>query len=256
MPTAALTDSVSCLWVQQIPPDSGAYLHRSTPDGSMEITYRPGSVPLLVGPRTRPSEETLAPGTTIVGVRFRPGVAAAVAGMPASELVDRSFNLNDVWGRRADQLTDRLADAGSPEMIESILEQEVHRTLIANVPPDPVVVVMVKALTRNAAEVGDLSELLDVSPRQLLRRSVAAVGYGPKALQRILRFQRLLAAAHTVVADPLAVLAIELGYADQAHLTDESKRLTGLPPAAFLAEVRRSCNSSHDHRASLAPWRS
>jgi methylphosphotriester-DNA--protein-cysteine methyltransferase len=113
---------------------------------------------------------------------------------------------------------------------------------------------MVKALTRNAAEVGDLSELLDVSPRQLLRRCVAAVGYGPKALQRILRFQRLLAAAHVGVTEPLAVLAIDLGYADQAHLTDESKRLTGLPPAAFLVEVRKSCDSSHDHRASHAPW--
>jgi methylphosphotriester-DNA--protein-cysteine methyltransferase len=112
---------------------------------------------------------------------------------------------------------------------------------------------MVKALTRNAAEVGDLSELLDVSPRQLLRRCVAAVGYGPKALQRILRFQRLLVAACTRVAHPLAALAIELGYADQAHLTDESTPLTGLPPAAFLAEVRKSCDSSHDHRASLAP---
>ena len=113
---------------------------------------------------------------------------------------------------------------------------------------------MFKALTRNAAAVGDLSELLDVSPRQLLRRCVAAVGYGPKALRRILRFQRLLVAAGTRVAHPVAALAIELGYADQARLTDESTPRTGLPPAAFLAEVRKSCDSSHDHRASLAPW--
>lgn len=89
---------------------------------------------------------------------------------------------------------------------------------------------MFKALTRNAAAVGDLSELLDVSPRQLLRRCVAAVGYGPKALRRILRFQRLLVAAGTRVAHPVAALAIELGYADQAHLTDESTPRTGSLP--------------------------
>jgi AraC-like DNA-binding protein len=218
----------------------------------MEISYRRGSTPVLVGPRSHHTEELLAPGTTIVGVRFRPGAAVAIARMPASELVDRSVSLSDVWGPQADRLADQLAAVESPAIIESILEREIHQVLVASAPPDPVVQVVVDALTRRAAEVGDLPKVLDVSSRQLLRRCVAAVGYGPKALQRILRFQRLLAAAHTGVDDPLAVLAIELGYADQAHLTDESRRLTGLPPGAFLAEVRKSCDVSHDHRASLA----
>jgi AraC-like DNA-binding protein len=256
LPSPALAHAVSCLWVQQIPESSDAYLHRSTPDGSMEITYRQGSVPILIGPRSRHGEETLPPGTTVVGVRFRPGAAVAFAGMPASELLDISVSLRDIWGPQADQLSDELADAGSPAMMVATLEREAHKVLAAAPAPDPVIQVVVDALTRNTADIGDLPTLADMSSRQLLRRSVAAVGYGPKALQRILRFQRLLASAHAGLADPLAVLAIELGYADQAHLTDESKRLTGLPPAAFLAEVKRSCDASHDHRASLTPWRS
>jgi AraC-like DNA-binding protein len=218
----------------------------------MEISYRRGTGPVLVGPRSHHAEEVLAPGTTVVGIRFKPGAAAAVAQMPASELVDRSVSLGDVWGPQADRLADQLAAAESPAIIESALAREIQQVLVASAPPDPVVQVVVDALTRRATEVGDLPKVLDVSSRQLLRRCVAAVGYGPKALQRILRFQRLLATAHTAVEDPLAVLAVELGYADQAHLTGESRRLTGLPPGAFLAEVRKSCDASHDHRASLA----
>jgi hypothetical protein len=51
----------------------------------------------------------------------------------------------------------------------------------------------------------------------------------------VLRFQRFLALAARDAAPDLAWLAFEAGYADQAHLTRESTRLAGLPPAALLA---------------------
>ena len=69
------------------------------------------------------------------------------------------------------------------------------------------------------------------------RRPAAAVGYGPKTLQRVLRFGRALAALDAGV--DLARLALEAGYADQAHLTRECTRLAGAPPAA-LARARLS----------------
>jgi AraC-like DNA-binding protein len=72
-----------------------------------------------------------------------------------------------------------------------------------------------------------------IGARQLRRRFADAVGYGPKTLQRILRFQRFLLLAEDT--QNLARLALEAGYADQAHLTRECRRLSGLPPAALLA---------------------
>ena len=75
-----------------------------------------------------------------------------------------------------------------------------------------------------------LADDLGLSERQLRRRCHAAAGYGPKTLQRVLRFRRFLAAAH----GDLARAALDAGYADQSHLTRECTRLAGRPPAALL----------------------
>ena len=60
---------------------------------------------------------------------------------------------------------------------------------------------------------------------------IEAVGYGPKTLDRVLRFRRLVSQAHAVSSGEvdLARLAADLGYADQAHMTRTRCRLTGMP---------------------------
>jgi AraC-like DNA-binding protein len=85
--------------------------------------------------------------------------------------------------------------------------------------------------------VSALSRTLGVSERQLLRQFTAAVGYGPKTLGRVLRFQRVRMLAERMLPDGLSLawLALEAGYADQAHMTREVTRLAGLPPGALLA---------------------
>jgi len=80
-----------------------------------------------------------------------------------------------------------------------------------------------------------LAAELGIGDRHLRRRFAAAVGYGPKTLHRILRFQFFLRLLGRGPATDLARLALEAGYADQAHLTRECGRLSGLAPAALLA---------------------
>jgi AraC-like DNA-binding protein len=195
----------------------------------------------------------LAPGTTTLGIRFRPGASVGVVGMPASELVDQTVDLRDVWGSPADRLADELGSADSSNVVASLLMGAVHRASMGTTGPDPVAQLVVLSLRQNARRLPDIGHLVGLSKRQVYRRCVAAIGYGPKTLQRIARFQQLLALAHTEVDERLATLAAEHGYADQAHLTSESRRLTGQTPATFIAEMRESC-ASHDHRVSLRTW--
>jgi transcriptional regulator GlxA family with amidase domain len=71
----------------------------------------------------------------------------------------------------------------------------------------------------------------------LRRRFHTAVGYGPATLARILRFGRFLSLLDGG-RDDLAGLAFEAGYADQAHLSRETRRLAGLSPAGLLRARR------------------
>jgi transcriptional regulator GlxA family with amidase domain len=78
-----------------------------------------------------------------------------------------------------------------------------------------------------AAEVG-------LSERQLRRRFEAAVGYGPKRLGRVFRFQRLLDLIHATHVQPRwSQLAVGAGYADQSHMINECLSLAGGPPTAL-----------------------
>jgi methylphosphotriester-DNA--protein-cysteine methyltransferase len=75
----------------------------------------------------------------------------------------------------------------------------------------------------------------------LRRRCQAVVGYGPKTLQRVLRFRRFVSRIDAGppagrAAHDLAALAADAGYADQAHLTRECRALAGLTPAALARQ--------------------
>jgi AraC-like DNA-binding protein len=100
-----------------------------------------------------------------------------------------------------------------------------------------------------------LAASLFISERQPRRRCEAAVGLAPKLLHRILRFQRFIALAWTLErpSTQLARLAADAGYADQAHLTREAKRLEGRSPRAPLLESEQRCGCGHDHAASYGP---
>jgi transcriptional regulator GlxA family with amidase domain len=69
--------------------------------------------------------------------------------------------------------------------------------------------------------------------RQLRRRVSAAVGYGPKRLARVLRLERALQAARA--GEDLARVALDGGYADQAHFTNDCRSLAVVPPSVVLA---------------------
>jgi AraC-like DNA-binding protein len=259
LPSPAAASHLTSVWVHEVAPSGGAYDHRTVPNGSVELAYELGSDALTVrGPQREPTVERIAPGTAIVGVRFRPGAAAAALGVPASELVSRRVDLDRVWGGGAATLAARLDDAGTAAAAARVLEDEVVRQSSDADAMDPLIRAAVERLQPwRRDDVALWTAGLFISPRQLRRRFVAALGFGPKTLQRLLRFQAFLALTqpHPGEHGGLARLAAEAGYADQAHLTRECTRLTGLSPRAFLDETSRSCGPNHNHEASYSGLR-
>ncbi|GAA0910010.1 AraC family transcriptional regulator [Pseudonocardia zijingensis] len=254
LPVPALADVVATVWLQEVAAGAPAQPHRNLPHGGAEIVCTLGGAPCITGPRTTALTEVLAPGTTVVGVRLRPG-AAALLGVPPAELVDRTVPVDALWGRAGTVLTGRVDAAGSPGVALAALQHAVLARR-SDADPDPLVGEAVRLLAPGRdAGVAALPRLLSVSERTLRRRCQAATGVGLKALHRTLRFQGFLAMAQEAFAagrtpDGLAGLAVRAGYADQAHLTRECVRLAGTTPRAFLAESAQACACGHDHAAS------
>ncbi|MPZ89481.1 MAG: helix-turn-helix domain-containing protein [Nitriliruptorales bacterium] len=234
-PHAALAEHVACTWVGAID-DHVGYTDRVLPDGCLDIVWD-GVRLQVAGPDTGPVPIAPRPGLTFVGIRFRPGRAPVHLGLSAAELVDLRVSLADLWGAGpAGALAERLVAATTAEAATHIHERALLERLPDAQPADPLVATVVDTLTRGSAGAGIVATLarrLDVSERHLHRRCTAAVGYGPKTLDRILRFRRALGMAGHAAGDRLglAALAAHAGYADQAHLTRECGRLAGLHPS-------------------------
>jgi AraC-like DNA-binding protein len=228
----ALANVVACTWQRTVAADGR---QRVLPDGCVDLVWRDGALN-VAGPDTGAWMSPVGPGAAIVGLRFRPGAAGSALGLPASELRDMRVALEDVWGRAALELADRLGEAPDAGAQRRILEEAIVERRAAMDEPDGLVLDATRALGRPRSRVRAVGDRLGLSDRQLLRRFRVAVGYGPKTLDRVLRFQRFLAGAGGVAGgdDSLARLAAELGYADQAHLTRECVRLSGLTPGALV----------------------
>lgn len=249
-PSPPLAPFVVCWCVHRIDARSSSYLHRSAPNGSVELVCEVGGEPLLVGPQTGPLIRTLSPGATIVSLRLRPESAATVLGMPAYELADQIVSLEEVLPATS-FLRERIAT--EPKHAVAALEGAVSAQLGAGAATDRMVAFGVERLAARATRVSSVAASMFMSERQLRRRFKAAVGLSPKALERVLRFQRFLALVYTGRWSRLGLArtAAALGYADQAHLTHECVCLSGLPPAELIRQTAIHCRGRHDHSPSF-----
>jgi AraC-like DNA-binding protein len=257
LPASGLAGHLTCVWVQRVEDGSAPYAHRTVPNGSAELVVEVGGLPRVVGPQTAATEELVPGGTTVVGVRFRPGAAPAVFGMPATEVVDLDLSADELWGSAAVALGEAVATAPSAVEAAATLERAVHARLADAPALDPLVGEAVRQLMPGGGgEVASLASSLFISERQLRRRCEAAIGVSPKTLQRMLRFQRFLALAGRTEhpTEHLARLAAEAGYADQSHLTREAARLDGRSPKALLLDSANKCGCNHDHSASYGQF--
>lgn len=222
---------VVCTWTQA---NVGASEYRQlvVPDGCSDLIWQDGALQ-LVGPDRSAWRARLAPGSTIAGVRLRPGTARLLLGrMPVDEVRGLQVPLEAVAGDSA-SVSGRLAAAGSVEAAAEVLEGFVAG-LACRYEPDAAVEQAVRLLRSDATpHIPELADAVGLSERQLRRRFTEAVGYGPKTLHSILRFQYALKLGRTATSG-LAGVAYEAGYADQAHFTREVRRLAGLTPSELI----------------------
>jgi AraC-like DNA-binding protein len=217
----------ACTWTRTMP--VGAPPAHVVPDACADVLWHRETGRLLVaGPDTRAHRTSLSAGL-LVAVRFLPGRAPAGLGVPSSAVRDERVDLDLLWpGDRVRRLADDLAATPTVAAAELVLADAVAGVGAEWDPAVP----RLMSLIRRGHRVATVADELGWTERQLHRRSLAAFGYGPKTLQRVLRFDRALRLARE--GTDLASVAYASGYADQAHLARDVKSFAGVPMTALL----------------------
>jgi AraC-like DNA-binding protein len=213
-----------CLWTSTAPaaPETIDVL----PDGCMDLVWS-GAELLVAGPDTAPHPYTRPAGLAATGLRFHPGVLPALLGTPAAALRDARVPL---------------------DALQPALARRAVAALAAGAPPDPVLIGLAARLPGDAPEPGlraavtrlahgssaaDTADALGWTTRTLHRHCLAAFGYGPATLRRVLRFRRAFALLEAGVGPTEA--AARAGYADQPHLSRDVRTFAGVSPARVAA---------------------
>jgi AraC-like DNA-binding protein len=238
LPSPALREHFLCFWSQSV--SSEPCRHLVLPDACIDIVVIDDAPPVVVGPWTKPFIADLPPGGVIIGARFHPGAAGRLLGLPVCELLNLSVPLVDVWNKEAVASFSSIAELAEIGAKRAALESAILRRVSLSREPDRSVGAAIQAFAYHPeARIERVSRYVGMSSRQLQRRFQAAVGYGPKLFQCVLRFQRLLHIAGTANGTgTLVQSSVDAGYADQPHMTREVRRFTDTLPSVLLGSAR------------------
>jgi AraC-like DNA-binding protein len=202
---------------------------------------------LLVGPTSGLSTQELTGTGWAVGTMLQPAAGVALAGGPVRRLTDSAVPLEAAGAIDGAALTAavRAAVGDRPERPErqEAAYRAVEQALTALLPVDEeglLVNAVVEHVEGDPAvqRVSQVCEKFAISERTLQRLTARRIGLTPKWLVQRRRLHEAAERLRDERRPDLARVAVELGYADQAHFGRDFRRVTGLTPGEFAAEPR------------------
>jgi AraC-like DNA-binding protein len=170
-----------------------------------------------------------------VQVRLSPVIASAVLGCPLNEL-EGVVPLDELWGREASRISERLRDAVSWADRFALTDTFVADRRQAGLLVDPEVAWAWNriVLSRGRVRVDELATDTGWSRQRLWSRFHSQVGLPPKRAAKLVRFDH---AVHRLVeGHDASQVAADGGFSDQSHLHRDVTAFTGVTPAAVAGE--------------------
>ena len=233
-PSADLAPFVEHYWVVRwdVPEPRVA---ETVPHPSVHMVFESGGRADVVGVMRTRFTRVLKGRGRVVGTKFRPGAFRPFVDSPVSAFTDRRPTVRETFGARAAGLGPRVLaqddDREGIAIVEAFL-----RGLEPRADEDLALAGQVAARVADDRAITRVEQLVrefGTGLRRLQRLFSEYVGVTPKwVIQRY----RLLDAAERVAAGTFvdwADLALDLGYADQAHFIRDFKRLIGRSPAEY-----------------------
>jgi AraC-like DNA-binding protein len=249
----ALAPWVEHVWVNRETAASRSYRFYRPPEIVTHIVFSIDSCSLHTGDRTLVNDAQMVlsgvqeslhsvpfPVSEALVLQLRPGGARAL-GVPMSALANKTVKVDEVLGKLARELTERVALEDCTKSRVELLCGLLARHFVEMDPAGQMVRRAGAFATACAAHerTRDLADRIGYSERQLRRVFADLFGLSPKALSTALRMNAVL---HALDGRPnWADLASRHGYYDQSHFVHEFRTLIGQTPASFvhsLAEPR------------------
>jgi AraC-like DNA-binding protein len=175
---------------------------------------------------------------TMLGIRFYPHAAACFLQQPADEFNDRVVDFEELSGKTAKGLRERLQNTtGWTERI-SLIEDFLWRQLTLSEKKHDKVALLANIMQELQEEdffdnINNLAARYGFTARYLQKLFLQYTGLTPKLFSKIHRFQnslRLVTGNNT----SLTSIAYDCGYFDQSHFIREFKSFTGCTPSGYV----------------------
>ena len=242
-PHADVTDVVDTYWTAEWSlPESVAIDQRIIDHPSITLSIERGAVLasyVVSSVRAKAWRRTISGSGNVFAIRLRPaGVAVLTDLDPAMLSGERALTIAD---ERVHRVLETIAALPSAESRARRADDVIRECLrarpltgqqrLANAAID------LLAAQPQVRPVSEIACLLRTSPRNLHRALAQTLGRGPAEVARRIRLQEVVRLLSFNYSNITAVAAA-LGYADQAHLTNEFRKVTDTTPGAYLAEQR------------------
>ena len=190
----------------------------------------------LCGPEPMYRRLSGPPDVCWVGIRLRPGATTALFGVEGRDVAGGLLMVEALLPRDHRELVGGLGDNDNDNALGIVFDFVRARERRARPSAAVERVHAAVGLLTRAQPLGldEAVRALGTSTRTFRREFGQLVGISPKRFSRVVRLRR--AARRLGAARSLATLALEAGFADQAHMTREFVSLIGLAPG----EVRQA----------------
>ena len=177
----------------------------------------------------------------VLGIQFRPGAFRAFLGRGVDTLTDRTMPATELFPAADDSFRECLL----AHTTDAAIVADGEALLGTNLPaPDPNVELIneIIALVRDdraLASVAAIAKRFGIAERTLQHLFKTHVGVGLKWIIRRYRLMEAAALAESGTVQNWTAIALELGYADQSHFTNDFTKILGRPPTGHARHVAR-----------------
>lgn len=205
-------------------------------EGTDLFIEQPRSV--LVGPQLNRVRIDVDHDHKAIRVGFHPGGLHRLLGVSLSEMIDGSFDAEDVFGAAMKEVNNRLQEADGFDAMKDVVEQfllQKVKSIKQSVPFDKAMLALLN--NDGIVPIEKIASLACLSVRQFERVSKERIGLPPKLFARIIRFSKAYRLRENHPAISWTKIAYECNYFDQMHLIRDFKQFAGVAPGIIEQEL-------------------